>query len=68
MTIDEKLEMKNYSTILIEKQPKYQHYRQTKFINTSILLVRIYYHRVTSKYLSKLDLLILLWEKLSKNK
>ena len=49
MTIDEKLEMKNYSTILIEKQPKYQHYRQTKFIKTSILLVRIYYHRVTSK-------------------
>ena len=39
-----KLEMKNYNTILIEKQPKYQLYHQTKFVNMSILLVKIYYH------------------------
>ena len=36
-----KLEMKNYNTILIEKQPEYQLYHQTKFINMSILLVKI---------------------------
>ena len=36
--------MKNYNTILIEKQPKYQLYHQTKFVNMSILLVKIYYH------------------------
>ena len=35
-----KLEMKNYNTILIEKQPKYQLCHQTKFRNMSILLVK----------------------------
>ena len=38
-----RLEMKNYSMILIEKQLKYQLYHQVKFINMDILLVKIYY-------------------------
>ena len=42
-------QMKKYNLILIEKEPKYQPYHQVKFINTSILLVKIYYHRTTSK-------------------
>ena len=36
-----RLEMKNYSMILIEKQLKYQLYHQMKFININILLVKI---------------------------
>ena len=35
-----KLEMKNYSMILIEKMQKCQPYHQTKLINKNILLVR----------------------------
>ena len=63
-----KLEMKNYSTILIEKQPKYQLYHQVKLINMNILLVKVYYHLISNKYKNKLDSLILLWGKLLKNK
>ena len=69
MTIDyEKLEMKNYSTILIEKLLKYQLYHRAKLININILLVRKYCHLINSKKLKMLNLLILLWEKLLKNK
>ena len=39
-----RLEMKNYSMILIEKQLKYQLYHHVKFINMNILLVKIYHH------------------------
>ena len=46
---DIRLEMKNYNTILIEKQLKYQLYHQVKFINMNILLVKIYYHLINSK-------------------
>ena len=41
-----KLKMKNYNTILIEKQQKYQHYCQVKLINMSILQVKEYYHLI----------------------
>ena len=37
-----KLEMKNYSTKLTEKQQKYQHYHQVKLININILQVKKY--------------------------
>ena len=46
---DIRLEMKNYNTILIEKQPKYQFYHQEIFINMDILLVKIYYHLISNK-------------------
>ena len=44
-----RLKMKNYNMILIEKQPKYQPYHQTKFINMDILLLKIYYHPISNK-------------------
>ena len=44
-----RLKMKNYNMILIEKQPKYQPYLQTKFINMDILLLKIYYHPISNK-------------------
>ena len=49
MTIDVKLGMKNYNMMLIEKQPKYQLYHQTTFINMSILLAKIYYCQINNK-------------------
>ena len=38
-----RLEMKNFNTILTEKQKKYQHYDLEKLINMNILQVRKYY-------------------------
>ena len=43
MTIDDKLKMKKYSMILIEKQQKYLPYHWENFINTNILPAKIYY-------------------------
>ena len=54
--------MRNYDMILIKRQLKYQLYHQAKFINMNISTVKIYLLK------NKLDLLILLYEKLSKNK
>ena len=45
-----RLAMKNYSMILIEMQPKNLLYHWVKFINMNILLVKIYYHLLNSKY------------------
>ena len=44
-----RLEMKNYNTMLIEKQPKYQPYHQVKFISMNILLVNKYYYLINNK-------------------
>ena len=44
-----RLEMKNYNMILIEKQPKYQLYHQTKSVNMNILQEKKYYHLIKSK-------------------
>ena len=41
-----KLKMKNYNTILTEKQQKYQHYYQAKLINMNILQAEKYYHLI----------------------
>ena len=38
-----RLEMRNYNTILTEKQQKNQHYYLQKFINMNISLVEKYY-------------------------
>ena len=35
-----RLEIKNYNTILTEKQQKYQHYHQVKLINMNILQMK----------------------------
>ena len=37
------LAMKNYNTISTEKQQKYHHYHQEKFINMNIFQVNKYY-------------------------
>ena len=44
-----RLEMINYSMILIEKQLKYWLYHQVKFINVNILPVKIYYHLINQE-------------------
>ena len=44
-----RLEMKNYSTILTEKLPKYQVYNRAKLISMNILLVKKYYHLMNNK-------------------
>ena len=41
-----KLRMKNYNTILIEKQQKYQHYHPEKLINMNILQAKKYCHLI----------------------
>ena len=43
MTIDDKLEMKNYSMILIKNLQKYRPYHQAKLITMNILQVKKYY-------------------------
>ena len=59
MTIEDKLKMENYNTILTEKPRKYQLYHQVKLINMNTLLVKKYYHQINDKLLKKLNLLIL---------
>ena len=63
-----RLEIKNYNTILTEKQQKYQHYHLEKFINMNILQVIKYYHLIKEELQNKLSLYLLQQEKLQKNK
>ena len=44
-----RLEMKDYSMILIKKLQKYQPYYQANLISVSILLVKKYYHKIKKK-------------------
>ena len=44
------LEMKNYSTIVIETQQKYQNYNQVKLINMNTLQVKKYYLLIKVKW------------------
>ena len=44
-----RLEMKDYSMILIKKLQKYQPYYQANLISVSILLVKKYYHPIKKK-------------------
>ena len=41
-----RLEIKNYNTILTEKQHKYQHYHQVKLITMNLLQVENYYYLI----------------------
>ena len=69
MTIEDQIKDEKLQYILIENMPrKYQLYRQVKLINMNNLLVKKYYPRINDNILNKLNLLILLWEKLLKNK
>ena len=49
MTINDQIRDEKLQHVLIEKQLKYQPYHQEKFINMNILLVKIYYHLISSK-------------------
>ena len=62
MTIDDKIRYEKLQIILTEKQQKYQHYYQVRLINMNILQEKTYC------LLIKVELHILLYEKLSKNK
>ena len=44
-----RFKMKICNAILIEKQPKYQLYHQTKSVNMNILLEKKYYHLIKNK-------------------
>ena len=68
MTIEDQIKDENYNMILIERQQKYHLYHQAKLLNMNTLLVKKYCHRINDKLLNKLHLLILLWEKLLKNR
>ena len=62
MTIDDKIRYEKLQIILTEKQQKYQHYYQVRLINMNVLQEKKYC------LLIKVELHILLYEKLSKNK
>ena len=68
MTIEDQIRDEKRHMILIEKLQKYQLYHQVKLISMNILLVKRHCHLINSKSLNKLNLLILLWEKLLKSK
>ena len=48
MTVEIRIEMKNYNIILIERLQKYQLYHQAKSTNMNILLVKKYCHILNS--------------------
>ena len=48
-----RLKIKKYNMISIEKQLKYQPYHQVKYVNTIILLVKIYYHLINNKQIEQ---------------
>ena len=48
-----RLEMKKYNTILTEKQQKYRHYYQVKYINMNSLEVKKYCFRIKKKILEQ---------------
>ena len=63
-----RLEMKNSNIILTEKEQKYQHSHREKLINMNILQVNKFYPQIKEESQNKISLLILLQEKLQKNK
>ena len=76
MTIEDQIKNENYNMTIQRLQyynretinREYQLYHQVNLINMTTLLVKKYYHRTNNELLNKLNLLILLWEKLLKNK
>ena len=49
MTTDVKIRNEKYNTILTEKQQKYRHYYQVKYINMNSLEVKKYCFRIKKK-------------------
>ena len=68
MTIEDQIKDEKLQYDINREAAKYQLYHQVKLINTNTLLVKKYYHRINDKLLNKLNLLILLSEKLLKNR
>ena len=68
MTIEDQIRDKKHQYDINREATKYQLYHQAKLISINILLVKKYYLVINNKELNKLNLLILLWEKLWKNK
>ena len=68
MTIDGKIRDQNLQYDLMEKEQKYQQYSWVKLTNMNILQEKKYYLLTKLKLQTKLNLLILLQEKLLKNK
>ena len=68
MTIDGKIRDQNLQYDLTEKEQKYQQYCWVKLTNMNILQEKKYYLLTKLKLQTKLNLLILLQEKLLKNK
>ena len=68
MTIEDQIKDEKLHYDVNREAAKYQLYRQVNLINTNTLLVKKYYPQINDKLLSKLNLLILRWEKLLKNK
>ena len=48
-----RLEIKNYDTILIEMQPKYQLCHQRNLISRNILQVKKYYHLIKKQMIEQ---------------
>ena len=68
MAIEYQIKDGNLQYGINREAAKYQFYHQVKLISMNVLLVKRYYHLVNNKQLNKLSLLILLWEKLLKDK
>ena len=68
MTIDGKIRDQNLQYDLMEKEQKYKQYSWVKLTNMNILQEKKYYLLTKLKLQTKLNLLILLQEKLLKNK
>ena len=68
MTIEDQIKDEKLQYDINREAAKYQLYHQVNLISMNILLVKKYCHRINNKLLNKLNLLILLWEKLLKNR
>ena len=49
MTVEDEIRMRKYNMTLIQRLQKYLFYHETKLIRMNILLVKKYYHLMTSK-------------------
>ena len=68
MTLEDQIRDEKLQYDINREAAKISAYHQAKLISMNILLVKRYCHLISSKELNKLNLLILLWEKLLKNK
>ena len=68
MTIEDQIRDEKLQFYINRRLQRYHLYNQIKLISMNILLVKRYCHLINSKELNKLNLLILFWEKLLKDK